>query len=950
MYPSIGQYTEAIKLAAKNPEDYFDKLSNLRPVFDANGEPIMSSGNFAVVFKMVDENGKFYAARCFHREQDGREQSYKKICSELEKVSSPYILPIKYLSKELFVESDEYPVLLMDWVDGIPLNKYIRQNINESGLLRQLSHNFKKLSLWLLSQPFAHGDLKPDNILVKQDGSLVLVDYDGMYVPSMKGETIRELGSPDFQNPHKAAEKFDENMDLFSIVSIFLSLSLIAIDSDILERFGAEDRLLFSVNDYLDVQKSKIFNYIPQIGKIGKLTGILYKLCNGDPVSLSVVNSVRRILTSDVVCTLNKDRNLPSAEEYINAISNYTFYFRTLENLKIITENNRVTYVKGANSVVFKMQDELTGKYYAIKCYTDVKYDIYNRLEIVKTKLDLVESPYLVKFDIVYNEININVNDLVDEEVVYFPVVIMDWVDGVTLDNYIPEPEKAKDDFRKLINNYKTMSSWLLEQRFCHGDISPKNIVITKDNNILLIDYDNMVFSDEEIPVSTNKMKDENFCNPCQESSKSEINIDNFSLVSIMISLIYEYESIPKTWERNPWGRNHNYYGRISFFKKEDYTDLGKSNLFKRIDKCFSWDYKLSTFILCLKQQLRSTFFSKEEINYLFKDELSKDEDFHLYRYEGPNAKLEKSLVKFASGFGVWAFVAPFILISYTQLTLLSVSIIMLISSVALCLLLFTKASFRPDQKSHLNIGDDRYVGFGCLGSLGLFMPVLFMSDFTKYLINNNVSWLYIPAYDEPWYITIAIWFIFFISNQISLSITMGDVYDYDTLKYDIKNKIYRNKREKFIDKLSEDEYIYMNSARFQNSRLLSLILINVLALLLIIYTLYCFYFLHLDLIYTNIIIALLSLGTTLLVQPVLKDKYAVYSHKLGKIYWNLTLIKMFLPMITIPFAFAGFTDFLNSIFSISIPPYELGTKEFIINAVLYILIYCSPFIKENFV
>lgn len=952
IYPSIGQYAETIKLAAKAPEDYFDKLSNLRPVLDANGEPIMSSGNFAVVFKMVDESGKFYAARCFHREQDGREQSYKKICSELEKVSSPYILPIKYLSNEIFVESDEYPVLLMDWVDGIPLNKYIRQNINESSLLNQLSHNFKKLSLWLLSQPFAHGDLKPDNILVKQDGSLVLVDYDGMYVPSMKGETIRELGSPDFQNPHKAAEKFDENMDLFSLVSIFLSLSLIAIDSDILERFGAEDRLLFSVNDYLDVQKSKIFNYIPQIGKIGKLTGMLYKLCNGEPVSLSVVNSVRRILTSDVVCTLNKDRNLPSTEEYINAISNYTFYFRTLENLKIITENNRVTYVKGANSVVFKMQDELTGKYYAIKCYTDVKYDIYNRLEIVKTKLDLVESPYLVKFDIVYNEININVNDLVDEEVVYFPVVIMDWVDGVTLDNYIPEPEKAKDDFRKLINNYKTMSSWLLEQRFCHGDISPKNIVITKDNNILLIDYDNVVFSDEEIPVSTNKMKDENFCNPCQKSSKSEINIDNFSLVSIMISLIYEYESMPKTWERNPWGRNHNYYGRISFFKKEDYTDLGKSNLFKRIDKCFSWDYKLSTFILCLKQQLRSTFFSKEEINFLFKDELSKDEDFHLYRYEGPNAKLEKSLVKFASGFGVLAFVAPFILISYTQLTLLSVSIIMLITSVALCLLLFTIASFRPDQKSHLNIGDDRYVGFGCLSSLGLFMPVLFMSDFTKYLINNNVSWLNIPAYDEPWYITVAIWFIFFISNQISLSITMGDVYDYDTLKYDIKNKIYRNKREKFIDKLSEDEYIYKNSARFQNPRLLSLILINVLALLLIIYTLYCFYFLHLDLIYTNIIIALLSLGTTLLVQPVLKDKYAVYSHKLGKIYWNLTLIKMFLPMITIPFAFAGFTDFLNSIFSISIPPYELGTKEFLINAILYILIYFSPFIfiKNNYV
>ena len=955
-YPLISEYIEAIKSA----EDNFEELSCLRPVLGDDGLPVMTSGNFAVVFKMKDEqSGKLYAVKCFTREQEGRAEAYREIAKELGKVSSSYILTILYLKNELFVDTNqtdltEFPVLIMDWVDGVPLNKYIRQNINESSLLRQLSHNFKKLLLWLLSQPFAHGDLKPDNILVKQDGSLVLVDYDGMFVPSMKGEKIRELGSPDFQNPNKAMEKFDENMDLFSLVSIFLSLSIVANDSDTLVRFGAEDRLLFSVNDYLDLQQSELFNYIissfPSNGKIRKVTDILYKLCNGEPVSLFVVNSVRRILTSDVVYTLNKDRNLPSTEDYINAISNYAFYFRTLEHLKVITKNNQVIYIKGANSVVFKVQDELTGRFYAIKCYTDVKYDIFNRLEQVKTKLNLVDSPYLVKFDIIYNEIKISVNDLRDEEIVYFPVVIMDWVDGVTLDNYIPESEKAKDDFRKLINNYKAMSSWLLEQRFCHGDISPKNIVTTKDNNILLIDYDNVVFSDEEIPVSTNKMKDENFCNPCQESSKSEKNIDNFSLVSIMISLIYEYESIPKTWERNPWGRNHNYYGRISFFKKEDYTDLGKSNLFKRIDKCFSWDYKLSTFILCLKQQLRSTFFSKEEINYLFKDELSKDEDFHLYRYEGPNAKLEKSLVKFASGFGVLAFVAPFILISYTQLTLLSVSIIMLITSVALCLLLFTIASFRPDQKSHLNIGDDRYVGFGCLGSLGLFMPVLFMSDFTKYLINNNVSWLNIPAYDEPWYITVAIWFIFFISNQISLSITMGDVYDYDTLKYDIKNKIYRNKREKFIDKLSEDEYIYKNSARFQNSRLLSLILINVLALLLIIYTLYCFYFLHLDLIYTNIIIALLSLGTTLLVQPVLKDKYAVYSHKLGKIYWNLTLIKMFLPMITIPFAFAGFTDFLNSIFSISIPPYELGLKEFIINAILYILIYYIPWLKYNYV
>ena len=49
-YPLISEYVEAIHSA----EDNFDKLSNLRPVLDDNGNPVMSCGNFAVVFKMKD--------------------------------------------------------------------------------------------------------------------------------------------------------------------------------------------------------------------------------------------------------------------------------------------------------------------------------------------------------------------------------------------------------------------------------------------------------------------------------------------------------------------------------------------------------------------------------------------------------------------------------------------------------------------------------------------------------------------------------------------------------------------------------------------------------------------------------------------------------------------------------------------------------------------------------
>lgn len=263
LYPTVLQYADIIKQAAISPDDFFDKLKHLRPVLDGNGEPIMSSGNFAVVFKMKDEYGKLFAVRCFHRAQQGREKNYKLICEELAKVSSPYLSSIRYYDKELFVDSNEYPVLLMDWVEGMTLDKYIWEVINDKRALIQLTTNFRNLANWLISQPFAHGDLKPDNILVKKDGSLVLVDYDGMYVPAMKGQQARELGSPDYRSPYRTEDWFDRNIDDFSILSILLSLCVISINPSSLEIYGEQDRLLFSQEDYLDIGHSSIFNAIP---------------------------------------------------------------------------------------------------------------------------------------------------------------------------------------------------------------------------------------------------------------------------------------------------------------------------------------------------------------------------------------------------------------------------------------------------------------------------------------------------------------------------------------------------------------------------------------------------------------------------------------------------------------------------------------------------------------
>ena len=266
-YPLISEYIEAIRLAADN----FDKLSHLQPVLDGNGNPMMSSGNFAVVFKMYDPQAhKDVAVKCFLKEQEGRAESYQLIAQELAYTSSSFLTPFRYLDKEIFVESqstndEEFPVVLMDWVEGETLDRYIQSHLADPNALRLLAFQFSRLASWLLSQPFAHGDLKPDNILVRSDGTLTLVDYDGMYVPTMQGRSARELGSPDFRHPLRTAERFNEHIDDFPLAVILLSLKALSLSPSLWNTYGASDRLLFSATDYRDLSYCALLQAFPPL-------------------------------------------------------------------------------------------------------------------------------------------------------------------------------------------------------------------------------------------------------------------------------------------------------------------------------------------------------------------------------------------------------------------------------------------------------------------------------------------------------------------------------------------------------------------------------------------------------------------------------------------------------------------------------------------------------------
>ena len=318
-YPLISEYVRAIQDASNN----LDKLAHLLPVLDDHGEPYRSSGAFAVVFKMKDEQtGKCYALKCFTEEQEGRAEAYRQIADELEFVDSSYITSVKYLDKEIFVDSsceeDEFPVLLMDWIDGETMETYIAENYQDNYTMAMLCYRFCRMAAWLRSQPFAHGDIKPDNIMVRPDGNLTLVDYDGLFVPAMKGQKSPTIGTKDFSHPLRTVDDFNETIDDFALASIALSLKAVSLKPSLLDEYGAADRLLFSAEDYRDLSKSKVLAALQELMNDEEVNTLLSLFLLAKTKKNLVMCSLRLLEVSKTIISQEYNIMLQEADKIIN--------------------------------------------------------------------------------------------------------------------------------------------------------------------------------------------------------------------------------------------------------------------------------------------------------------------------------------------------------------------------------------------------------------------------------------------------------------------------------------------------------------------------------------------------------------------------------------------------------------------------------------------------------
>ncbi|QMW03029.1 WG repeat-containing protein [Spirosoma foliorum] len=263
MLPSISEYIQSIELSGET----LNRLRQLVPVRKADGQVYFSSGNFAVVFRMQDsQTGKQVALRCFLREVPGRRERLRAIARYLTENPSDYLLPFTLHLNEIWVDTrfgkeHEFDVVVMPWVEGQTLSQYVADccRNQQHQKLTALAHRFDELVRWLLNQPMAHGDLKADNILIRPDGRLILIDYDGCFVPALSGKEATETGTLPYRHPARTPAHFDRHLDDFSLLGLSLELHALSLSPGL---YTDSDTLLLSlsvVNDPFHTDQWNLF-------------------------------------------------------------------------------------------------------------------------------------------------------------------------------------------------------------------------------------------------------------------------------------------------------------------------------------------------------------------------------------------------------------------------------------------------------------------------------------------------------------------------------------------------------------------------------------------------------------------------------------------------------------------------------------------------------------------
>lgn len=225
--PTISQYIQSVR----EPYALFKTLGMFECERDIDLEPKHSSGNNGVIFK-ITRNQSTLLLKCYTNSTEFSSAIYNFVG----RLESRYMIKAQLLPSEMYVydhceNGAFYDVVIAPWIEGETLDKTLRRAAiyGDVQQLTLLAERFDTMALYLLSQTWAHGDIKPENIIVTPELQLILIDYDAMFIPDLAGKTSYELGTPPYQHHLRNNTMFNKNIDDYSLAIISTLIHAVAL-------------------------------------------------------------------------------------------------------------------------------------------------------------------------------------------------------------------------------------------------------------------------------------------------------------------------------------------------------------------------------------------------------------------------------------------------------------------------------------------------------------------------------------------------------------------------------------------------------------------------------------------------------------------------------------------------------------------------------------------------
>lgn len=283
---------------------------------DTQGHPLRVSGRHTVVYEMRTPSGRILALRVHQQPDRERDRVLAQryialqrdhLLDELRAPHGPLPSDLQWLPDGLHYRDADgkqsfRPLVAMERVPGRTLREMVKRLCNEGDTthLAMIANHWLESALAMEAAGFIHGDLSPDNIMVRPDGTIAVIDLDTATWPGFHPDHDISGSNSALRHP-QGVPRDPVHRDRFPALMLWASLRILAAQPELLSAGATRpaEGLLFSNSDIRRPATSPVFAHLDDAdASLGLLLEVVRRAIRFSPEDLPPLAEIATRLDS----------------------------------------------------------------------------------------------------------------------------------------------------------------------------------------------------------------------------------------------------------------------------------------------------------------------------------------------------------------------------------------------------------------------------------------------------------------------------------------------------------------------------------------------------------------------------------------------------------------------------------------------------------------------------